>query len=358
MNDRCFEIILFIVVFINEFLFFILDIIIIFFSFWSNNILKILFYIYFFFSCVRFIQGFFLYIISKSFKYKIIKFYDIMIGIFFILYIISILFLILELIVITLNYKSLKEFWINCPYIIGDLKYNLHIKRRCELYNINNNSRYSYQYICSYDSSKDFRNHLSLENKSDKVICIQFKELVDNNNIIELFKKEYKKEKKFYCSRTNIPEDYSYAKHSDCNEKKNKFMLAILILPYLRILFIFWPCYMGLIVFDMNTNRRNYFRRNNNVNISRKSTDISETHKKNIIFIKKETKNIIIENKKVYRININIKELEPKTKINNNETFNESNYIEANSENKNFSFISYSKQNKSRTKLNTTVSSY
>ena len=29
-------------------------------------------------------------------------------------------------------------------------------KRRCELYNIYNNSRYKYQYICSYDVAKDF----------------------------------------------------------------------------------------------------------------------------------------------------------------------------------------------------------
>ena len=48
-----------------------------------------------------------------------------------------------------------RTFWINCLFTItGD--YNLHNKRRCELYNINYNSRYLNQYICSYDPYEDF----------------------------------------------------------------------------------------------------------------------------------------------------------------------------------------------------------
>ena len=47
-----------------------------------------------------------------------------------------------------------------CPFLFkSDLiphKILDYEKRRCELYNIYNNSRYKYQYICSYDVAKDF----------------------------------------------------------------------------------------------------------------------------------------------------------------------------------------------------------
>ena len=58
---------------------------------------------------------------------------------------------------LSVNLGKFLKYWKYCPYLITDLDYNLHFERRCELYNINNNCRYLYQYICLYDSSQDFK---------------------------------------------------------------------------------------------------------------------------------------------------------------------------------------------------------
>ena len=73
-----------------------------------------------------------------------------------ILLLIIICLFIFDDIYITLIIKYYFEYWKNCPFTITD-DYNLHYQRRCELYNINENSRYLYQYICSYDPSGDFQ---------------------------------------------------------------------------------------------------------------------------------------------------------------------------------------------------------
>ena len=245
---------------------------------------------------------------------------NIMLIIFGILYIISIFIWISEFITLTVNYSYYNKYLKNCPYIISDLEYNLHIKKRCELYNINHNSRYSYQYICSYNSSKDFKNELSSEIKKNNVICLPFKEPIQNNKKINLFLNEYKNEEKFYCSRTNIPDDYPLIKHKDCNNnKKHKFMLAFVILSYFRILFIFWPILCAWAFGDdtivFNQNNINFI---NNFDLSRKSTNISETHQNDEIFKKQETINIIIENKKEFIVNTNIEDLKQKNENINN----------------------------------------
>ena len=56
------------------------------------------------------------------------------------------------------NLKKFSIYWINCHFTINEPYINLHHKRICDLYNINNNSRYKYQYICSYNSFEDFGN--------------------------------------------------------------------------------------------------------------------------------------------------------------------------------------------------------
>ena len=63
----------------------------------------------------------------------------------------------LEIIILGVNLSKFSNYWINCPFTINEPFSNYHYKRRCELYNINDNSRYKYQYICSYNSYQDFR---------------------------------------------------------------------------------------------------------------------------------------------------------------------------------------------------------
>ena len=230
------------------------------------------------------------------------------------------IFIILQLIVITINYRKAGRYWKNCPYIINGLEYDLHLRRRCELYNININSRYLYQYICSYDSSKEFKSKLSKEILPDKVVCIPFNNLIDNNDIVKSFENEYRNEKKYYCSRTNIPEEYSFAKPKDCNGKK-KYMIAFLTLSYLRILvyIIYSYCfiYIGSNIDDNGNiiDHRNIF----SLNISRNSTIESDTPKRNKYFKRQKTINIIIENKKEYIVKTNIQEI---TKNNQNHRIN------------------------------------
>ena len=170
------------------------------------------------------------------------------------LYILSVVYIfiyIVEIYALSINlsiYES--DFLKNCPYLLNDLNFNLHLKRRCVLYNINKNSRYSYQYICSYDSSKEFKYKdfykkeykiLSKEINPDYVICVSAKKFLIDNNIIVLFNKEYKNTQKYLCSRTNKPKDFTYAKKEDCNNLIKQFFIMFLFIiiifqaPYLLI---------------------------------------------------------------------------------------------------------------------------
>ena len=116
---------------------------------------------------------------------------------------IFLLIYIAELIILSINLVKFKEFRKECPF---NIKFDENYEKRCELFNINTNSRYKYQYICSYNASTDFR--LSKEIKNNKIICIkaktpinyiEFKNISNNlsNNI-------------YYCSRTNIPFNNTY----------------------------------------------------------------------------------------------------------------------------------------------------
>lgn len=353
MNKILILIILFIIWFINEFVFFIIDSLILAKSIWTTKAIKILFYIFYSFSCIRLINMLTIIIMHKFEKFQ--KFVDIMIVIFVILFFVFVLFWILELVIISINFKKYKEYWKNCPFVISDLEYKKHIRRRCELYNINSNNRYSYQYICSYDSSKDFKKFfLEQNNKYNKIICIPLNTNIKNNMIVNEFYKEYKSEKKYYCSRTNKPQNYSYAKSNDCNDTKYRYMLLFVILPFLRILFLFWPYFTVLLLPEdrIRRNRNFYF---DNLDISRKSTNISEISREIVNFEKEKTKNIIILNKEEFIINKNIKNLETKDQNDkNHNNINNDLFInkEINVNENDFSIHIYNDGIKSQTELN------
>ena len=164
--------------------------------------------------------------------------------------------IILEIIILGINLGKFSKYWINCPFTIDDPYEKLHYKRRCELYNINSNSRYRYQYICSYDSYKDFRYEYNYyyinkqvyyvkEDKkikknieNDYILCVQFQSVILNNTLVNLFNKEYLNDKKYYCGRTNLPKKNNFVENEDCNNnfKKNIFYL-FLIVCILQILY-------------------------------------------------------------------------------------------------------------------------
>jgi hypothetical protein len=257
-------------------------------------------------------------------------------------------------IILFINLGRFEKFIKNCPFYLDKLDYGLYFDRRCELYDTNYNSRYSYQFICSYDSSKDFINiksKLIQEIKPDSVICTKFNELIDNN-IIKNFKDVYIKKDIYYCSRTNMPQenDFSFAKAKDCRKTKYNLMLSLTFFDFFQYIY---PMFY-IIIFSIN--RRNAYRREfrdrmrnrndlapparndsigrailrihndlinlgrflnlirniviiNNLSPSNNSTERSENPGEDIDFRQEKTINIIIENKEEFIIDQNIKNI-------------------------------------------------
>ena len=215
------------------------------------------------------------------------------------------------------NDEKYRKYLKNCPYTISDLELNLHLERRCDLYNINNNSRYSYQYICSYNSAKEFKykenqidnkkvpKKLEKKIKSDYVICLKVESLIENNSIVNLFSQEYANSDKYYCSRTNKPNDFIYIEHKDCNNKTKKNYIFIFNLIYfLQAFYIL--IYMKYISVRRDSLYRNmrHFHRFDNPNDKTKESENSIGINN---FRKENTINIIIENKKIFPIKSDIK---------------------------------------------------
>ena len=289
------------------------------FNIWPKKVIKILYFFYYFFNFFHFIYYTLLtlnslYSFLNSYRNKFLKYFRI-------IHIIKIALYVYGFILLFLNYYYFYIYWMNCPYTISDLDYKDHYKRRCELYNINNNSRYSYQYICSYDSTKEFKkfynkyNKLKEEIKPDKVICIKVNELIKNNKIIQQFNNEYDISKNYYCSRTNIPKEVDFAKHKDCSTKSyvlHFIMFIIIFINYIN--YIYFSLYLSS--FRLQELLNNIIINNN---LSNNSTKISDNpnHNSIIKYERKKTKNILIENKKVYEIKTNIEDLEKITRNNN-----------------------------------------
>ena len=241
-----------IIILIFGIFFFLVNIFTLIFTIWTTKALAILFYI-----CIFFILIFYIYflLIETNLNIKCLtKLREQPVELFIIFDLIFVFFCIFEFVVMCVNISKYANYWRNCPFIISDLDLSLHYKRRCELYNINNNSRYAYQYICSYDSSKEFENkELKAENKPEKVICNEVKTLIPNNNVITLFNNEYSKTKQYYCNRSDKPQDYTFASHKDCTQVKYGFLVFFYILSLIQI-------YFAYIYYR-------YLRRKNNINI-------------------------------------------------------------------------------------------
>ena len=153
-------------------------------SLWTTIGIKVCFYICFFIISIFYI---FLSLLPLFFsgcenKYinKVIKFYHNYIYFFF-------FFSLIEFIVLSVNISKYDKYLKVCPFSLSNLSYGLKLKRRCELYNNNTNSRYSFQYICSYDPSKDLKYNFTNKIYQDQAICIEVKKINYNNEILKLF---------------------------------------------------------------------------------------------------------------------------------------------------------------------------
>ena len=132
----------------------------------------------------------------------------------------------MKVLITQINYNKIEYFYKNCPFFLNAPIEFLY-EKRCIFYNTNENSRFSYQYICSYDASKDFTNekcggNICSEIKKENVVCTNAINPIEKNDIARNFFLTYNEYEKFYCSRTDIPEDPKYIKQEECNNVKNK----------------------------------------------------------------------------------------------------------------------------------------
>ena len=235
---------------------------------------------------------------------------------------IYLIMIISEIIILGVNLYNFSNYWANCPFTINEPNSNYHYKRRCELYGINTNSRYRYQYICSYNSFKDFsyvyvllyRNYKPYYYlvKEYKIVCVQFKSAI-NNTIVDLFNKEYLNENKYYCGRIEIPTKNIFVEDRDCNNNlKKKIFYLFYIISILQILYAI--SHHNFKISDLEKANDLNLRRsqneiqnsnNNNEQQSRSSTNISDNNN-NINFKRLKTRNIIYINKKEITINQDI----------------------------------------------------
>ena len=226
------------------------------FSLWTDKSIKICFYFYFVglnISVLIITFPFFFYKFTGK-KLRNMYFIQILIGLIFIF------FSIIGFITLSVNIPNYREYFKQCPFTLNKLNYNIHLQKRCELYNINNYSRYTYQYICSYDASKDFIYNLEKERNNDVIICIPFKTLIDNNDIVSNFYNEYRNSEIYYCSRTKkTPDDYyKFINPKNCNDKSKYirtvifFVISIFSFHFENYTVIFFS---GKVVVTLKTNR-------------------------------------------------------------------------------------------------------
>jgi len=288
---------------------------------WTTKTLKILYNIFFWFLFLCYIYILFLELVYNKFYFREIRrmiYKETNIIIFLLI------FFVLSLcgsFILETNDEKYRKYLKNCPYTISDLELNLHLERRCDLYNINSNSRYSYQYICSYNSAKEFKyKENQIDNRkvlkklekrisSDYVICLKAESLIKNNSIVNLFSKEYVNSDKYYCSRTNKPNDFIYIDHKDCNNKIKKTYIYIFnFIYFLQVFYI--QIYMKYISVRRNS-LYNFGNRNmpnfHQFNDANDETKASENSIEINNFRKENTINIIIENKEIFTIKSDIK---------------------------------------------------
>ena len=159
---------------------------------------------------------------------------------------------IFQLVVLSFFLGYVDYYQVNCPFILTD-DFSEHYKKRCQLYNKNMNSRYSNQYICTYDPTNDFKYKYVRSGRSryikekrirekiedDFLVCVDFSKEIEDNPIVTSFCNEYSNSKKYYCSRTNKPKKYSNVKDKNC-KNKSKFYIGIIVILVISLLEFFY----------------------------------------------------------------------------------------------------------------------
>ena len=111
---------------------------------------------------------------------------------------------------------------IECPFLLTYYDYKIHAQRRCELYNINSTNITQNEYICSFN---DFPK------------CSKVEKLIENNEVIEAFIKEYYQESNLY---------YCKYKPASINWKIEPKICDAKIKIKFPVIFILLICYFGV----------------------------------------------------------------------------------------------------------------
>ena len=321
-----------IVFYINQFVFIIyiiFEIIILLFSLWTSNLLKVLFYIRFIAVFILSIGSIIYPIIGLKCSIHFIVMHNVLFNycknIFKDLSLMYSIVLSTTRILDSFNEKNYNEYIKNCPFTLNSE--SIYEKRRCELLTITNNTQYKYQYICSYNASKDFNGDTTKEGL-DKIICkSELNNINENNEIISKFKKIYNNKNNndtniFYCCRIDAPEKNKFIKDEYCN-KENKYNNLI---RWIKIIGEFLIIIISRLNKRLNnniTNRVNYFIGVldpiiNALEEEERETEYDEENENNVSFNEEEDENIILENHNIFNVGVNIKEFiknEEKQKI-------------------------------------------
>ena len=161
---------------------------------WVSKLKKIIFYIcfnsVFVLSIYSIIYTSFAIKIKLTFIVKHYNFHQFTYKLFSYSLVLIRLSIIFTRLIIVLNDFKYDAYHKDCPFNlnIDSISFNesLYKNRICELYNINMNSRYKYQYICSYNASDDFK-YDKTKDGLDQIICIAKINNIENNDIIDKY---------------------------------------------------------------------------------------------------------------------------------------------------------------------------
>ena len=148
---------------------------------------------------------------------------------------------------------------ISCPFIKNNVDNELHFEKRCDLYNINTNNTYPYQYICSYNV-EDIRVSYFFKFRSTPFRkCRKFEKLINNNKIIDSFVEKYYKEDLYFCDILYYPSNFTSINPNYCHSKIKIYPEILIVIHFYLIAKYFKLLFYYFNYIKANVNENYYF---------------------------------------------------------------------------------------------------
>ena len=289
-------------------------------SIWTTKLIKILFWINIilvFITSIYSLVFISIFLIYKAQAHFSLKMYSLSFNFFeksnIILYIV--IYISSEYLNSSNDYR-LSTYRKNCPF---SLTSNLYLNnstyfepKRCELYNIYNNSRYRYQYICSYNPYDSMKNEKTKDGL-EKMQCVpKFNNIQENFKLINKFTNIYHKNnisQLYYCNRVDMPIKDEFIPEKYCNDKKLQneynflfFKIAYLIAVIFKNIYKDLQTHMHVIIgLELIEELERIIKDKDDC-----STDNDEPNSNDVSFIEEEDVNMIVENNNVKMLDVNI----------------------------------------------------